>query len=242
MEQKWPQPQNRCPDCVYLKLLGKPKPWAINQIDLHLTINFNEQWQKIFGGRVKLGLKGGELRLKLHNGTMPYELRELTGALPLTIQKKRLEQAGGKVQIGMEARLSDVVLPAMAGKAEAKASMGTEQTAARTDEFQFTACQVTTKGAEDNPAWVFAVDTGAPVLKGLLKNALLGTLQVKARPCCIEATFEVSKRDVYLTDAEGLWPPDLSRNKQAVLERMLALRLLESNFKPFLSRVELRYD
>lgn len=82
-----PQPQNRYPDCLYLKLVVKPKPNVSNQVDLYLTINFNEQWENIIGGRVKLGLKGGEMRLKLINSTMPYELRELTGSLMLTVQK-----------------------------------------------------------------------------------------------------------------------------------------------------------
>lgn len=121
-------------------------------------------------------------------------------------------------------------------------NVGAEQIQASTDEFQFLACQVTTKGSEENPAWVFAVETGQLVLKGLLKQKLLGTLNVKARPCYVEATFEVSKRDIYITDAEGLWPPNISRNKLAVLERIIVLRLLESKFQPYVSRVELRYE
>lgn len=236
------KPENRCPDCLYIKLTVTPKQAAINQIDLYLTINFNEQWQNIIGGRVKLGLKGGELRLKLHNGTMPYESRGLTGSLAFSIEKTRQKQAGRKTQSGIKAELSNVaVVPAMSAKAEVKASAGTEQTQEVTDEFQFTTCQITTKGSEENPAWAFAVKTGEPVLKGLLKNALLGTLNVKAKPCLVEATFEVSKRDIYLTDAEGLWPSDISRNKRAVLERALALHLLQSKFQPYLSRVGLCY-
>lgn len=234
--------ENRCPDCLYIKLTGTPKPSAINQVDLHLTINFNEQWQNIIGGRVKLGLKGGELRLKLHNGTMPYELRELTGPLAFSIEKTRQEQSGRKTQSGMKAELSNVgVVSAGAAKAEIKASAGAEQTQEVTDEFQFTTCQITTKGSEENPAWAFAVKTGEPVLKGLLNQASLGILNVKAKPCLVEATFEVSKRDIYLTDAEGLWPSDISRNKRAVLERAIALHLLQSKFQPYLSRVELCY-
>lgn len=238
-----PKSLNRCPDCLYMKLVGTPRSPAIEQVDLYLTINFNEQWEKLLGGRVKLGLKGGELRIKLKNGIIPYESRELTGSLVLSVQKKRVEQEGSKAQMGIEATLSDVVvLPSLASKAEVKANVGTELTQGRTNEFRFTGCQITTKGSEENPAWAFAVETGEPVLKGLLKNALLGTLNVKAKPCHVEATFEVSKRDVYLTDAEGLWPSDISRNKRAVLERIIALRLLESKLKPYLSRVELKYE
>jgi hypothetical protein len=235
--------ENRCPDWLYLKLNPVPKSSVINQLDLYLTINFNEQWQNIIGGRVKLGLKGGELRLKLHNCTMPYETRGLTGSLAFSIEKTRQEQAGRKTQSGVKAELSNVaVVPAGAAIAEVKASAGTEQTQEITDEFQFTTCQITTKGSEENPAWAFAVKTGEPVLKGLLNQTSLGILKIKAKPCRVEATFEVSKRDVYLTDAEGLWSPNISRNKRAVLERMIALHLLESQFKPHISRVELHYD
>ncbi len=108
--------------------------------------------------------------------------------------------------------------------------------------FQFTACQITIKGSDENPAWVFEVETGEPDLKGLLKNASLETLNVTAKPCLVEATFEVSKRDVYLTDGQRLWPQNISCNKKAVLERMIALRLLESKLKPYLSQAQLQYD
>lgn len=58
----------------------------------------------------------------------------------------------------------------------------------------------------------------------------------------IEAAFEVSKRCVYLTDAQRLWPQNISRNKKVVLERMIAIRLLKSKLKPYLSQAELRHD
>jgi hypothetical protein len=43
------------------------------QIDLHLTINFDEQWESLKEGRIRFGLKGGELRLKLKNSEIPYD-------------------------------------------------------------------------------------------------------------------------------------------------------------------------
>ncbi|MBV8886056.1 MAG: hypothetical protein JO235_18970 [Chroococcidiopsidaceae cyanobacterium CP_BM_RX_35] len=238
-----PQPQNKCPDCLYMSLVGIPSSFTLEQIDLFLTINFNEQWEKLVGGRLKWGLRGGELRLTLTNGILPYSSRELTDSLELFILKKRVVQESRQAQQGLEGSISDmVILPAWAGKAGAKANVGKERTFGKTDEFEVTVCQVTTKGSEENPAWVFTVRTGEPVLKGLLKRAKLGTLDIKALPCTAIATFEVSSRDVYITDAEGLWPPDISRNKQAVLERMLALRLLRSKLQPYLSQAELRYE
>ena len=49
------------------------------QIDLPITIEFNEQWESVEGGRVKFGLKGGTLRLNLKNGQISEKLRNLTG-------------------------------------------------------------------------------------------------------------------------------------------------------------------
>ena len=49
------------------------------QIDLPITIEFNEQWESLEGGRVKFGLKGGTLRLNLENAQIPDKLRNLTG-------------------------------------------------------------------------------------------------------------------------------------------------------------------
>jgi len=248
-----PQPENKCPDCLYMELEGillqpepqgrgisklfqpKQKSSEPDQIDLHLTINFNEQWEPLRGGRVKFGLKGGELRLKLENSKIPYESRELAGKLELSVQKERQQQEASEKQSGIEASLVE-------SKPGVKANVGSKETAGTTDKFQFTDCQITTKGSEENPAWVFEVETGEPVLKGLLKNEKLGTLDVKTKPCRVEATFEVSKRDVHLTDGEGLYPPDISRNKRAIIERTIALHLLKSKLEPYLSRVVLQYD
>ena len=52
---------------------------AYEQIDLPITIEFNEQWESLLGGRVKFGLKGGTLKLKLENGQIPDKLLNLTG-------------------------------------------------------------------------------------------------------------------------------------------------------------------
>jgi len=151
-----------------MSLEGLPQSVVPEQIDLYLTINFNEQWEKLIGGRLKWGLRGGELRLKLTNGIIPYSSRELTGSLELFILKKRVVQESSQAQKGIEGSIGNIViLPAWTGKAGVKANAGAEQTSGRTDEFEFTVCQVTTKGAEENPAWVFAVKTGEPVLEGV---------------------------------------------------------------------------
>jgi hypothetical protein len=220
--------------------------WQIStqwqQINLHLTINFNEQWESLRKGRVKFGLKGGELRLKLENSEVPFESRELNGSFELSIPIQRQEHLGSKAQKSRESRTRPVDSALNGRKAKAETNIGTEQKLATTEQSPVSVCHITTKVSEENPTWVFEEEVGRPVLKGALKKAKLATLNVLALPCRIEATFEVSKRDVCLTDAEGLWPPDLSRNKRAVLDRLIVQRLLEPKFQPYLSRAELRYD
>ncbi|MDJ0690913.1 MAG: pentapeptide repeat-containing protein [Xenococcaceae cyanobacterium MO_188.B32] len=41
-----------------------------NQFDLYLSLNFNQQWYPLLDGRIKLGLKGGQLKLRLENSQL----------------------------------------------------------------------------------------------------------------------------------------------------------------------------
>ncbi len=203
-------PENRCPDCLGMELTVNPnetvKKGRFNRkkpdnnpesLELYLTINFNEQWEYLLGGRVKFGLRGGELRLILQNGTISLNARELHTTLELTIQKERSQQTSQESKIGIEASLGE--------KSTLKGTAEDKTTAATSDKFTFTSAQVSTKGDKGNPAWVFEIATGESVLKGLLKNAKLATLTVTGQPCEVVATFEVSLRDVRITDGEGAW-------------------------------------
>lgn len=58
-----PYSHNRFPDCVLLKLTTQPQGVDSSQSQLYFDLNFNEQWQPLGQGRVKLGLKGGQLHL-----------------------------------------------------------------------------------------------------------------------------------------------------------------------------------
>src|SRR4028119_360647 len=69
--------ENKFPDCLYMHLEGILV--ESEQIDLPITIEFNEQWESVEGGRVKFGLKGGTLKLNLENGHIPQNLCNLTG-------------------------------------------------------------------------------------------------------------------------------------------------------------------
>ncbi|MEG4035260.1 hypothetical protein QUA03_15670 [Microcoleus sp. S36b_A4] len=69
--------ENKFPDCLYMHLEGILV--ESEQINLPITIEFNEQWESVEGGRVKFGLKGGTLNLNLKNGYIPQNLCNLTG-------------------------------------------------------------------------------------------------------------------------------------------------------------------
>lgn len=197
--------ENKYPDCLWMQLEIIPVQLEgidTQQVDLYLSVNFNEHWEPLLGGRVKFGLKGGELRLKLENGQMPLPSRHLSGNFNLL--SKEEQNAGVPTPLN--------------------------------------SCHIGTKGWDTDPAWVFDVRTGESVLKGAIENAKLGTLTLTDKSYRLEATFEVSNQDVYLTDAEGLWKHDISPNQHAVLERKLALFLLENKLKPYLSWAHLCRD
>jgi hypothetical protein len=236
------EPENKCPDCVFMKFAGKPveeRQWGqrvLEQIELYVTLNFNEQWEKLPGGRIKFGIRAGELRLTLKNGKIPYENREWNDTFDLSISKERQTREAEKKKGSGKASA------ASGGELKAETTASLENTAETTDKFQFSVAQVTTKGLEEEPGWVFEEKTGEQVLKGTISNQKLAAVAVNGKPCTIKATFGVSECDIYVSGGEGLWRSDISRNKKAVIERLIILNFLKSKIKPYLSRQELQYE
>lgn len=76
--------ENKFPDCLCMEL--EAIIVESDRIELPIAIEFNEQCESLLSGRVKFGLKGGTLRLKLKNGHIPQKLLNLTGLKEL---KKR---------------------------------------------------------------------------------------------------------------------------------------------------------
>jgi uncharacterized protein YjbI with pentapeptide repeats len=94
------QPENRYPDSLYLELAATPVfsgGTELKQIDLYLSIDFHEQWHPINAGRVKLGFKGGELKIRLENGKMPPECRQLSQLVQLSPETSQLQPIGCQV-------------------------------------------------------------------------------------------------------------------------------------------------
>jgi len=243
-----PDRENRCPDCFYMELevvpvqpqrvlrLFPPKRIKMNKHDLYLTINFSEQWEQLSGGRIKFGLRAGELRLTLENAKISYESR-LNDPFELSLEKEIQKQEGYKTNRVAEGSWDG-------SKTGAKANFSTEQTEGSTDKFHLEVHQVETKGTLEEPAWDFRVLTGEPVLRGTLIKTKLATIEVIApeKPWFGEATFNISSRDVLITGGEGAWLKDLIPEKREALDIAIAKLLLKHKLKSPLSRVKLPYE
>ncbi len=188
------------------------------QLHIHLSLNFNEHWEPLLGGRVKFGLQSGTLKLNLENCEIPVASRQLVGDFMLS-----------PIQSSTQVLFT-----------ENSAVVLESETAEKTKENHGTLCHVSTLGDDTTPAWIFALERADSVLKGLLKSVRIAELT--AQPLRIAATFEVAKEDIYITDAEGLWPHDITPNQHSVLERILTVYLQVNKFQPALSWALLSYN
>ncbi|HEY9604656.1 MAG TPA: hypothetical protein V6C85_23830 [Allocoleopsis sp.] len=243
-----PELENKCLGYLFMKLEGVPvqaeqsgsvnaeqKSSSSEQIQLYLTLQFNEQRELLSQGYIKFGLKGGAIRVKLKNGTISLDSSPLGSSFQLHAPNEKKQQENRQNQ--RETNISFVK-----SRPEIPANVDTKKTAAITENFQSIICQVTIQGSEENPTWLLQVERGEPVLKGFLKHALLATMNVREKPCSLEATFHVSARDVCITEVKGLWPSTISKKRKTAIERALVRCFLKRKFQPYLSRVELRYD
>ncbi|MFM8299458.1 MAG: hypothetical protein ACKN9A_13965 [Microcystis aeruginosa] len=172
---------NKCPECLHLEISGEPvaseskgvfsrfKKSEPEAFSLSVLLNFNEQWLVFSFGRVKFGLRGGELRLKLENGQMPSELRNeaLKKILARELQIER--QLGGEKE--SKSQLEGSVTSDLS-KASFKGVREQRQKESRGDKFQLKIAQISHKGANNQPVWVFENRTGEPVLLGELMDLL----------------------------------------------------------------------
>lgn len=246
-----PEPDNKFPSCVSMKLHSTPiQPEelqssiiipnrtsqtigsATEQIDLRLTIRFGEGEITVLGSNVRFGLKRGELKLKLENSRIPLEKMGLTAKFEPSVEVEMHQEKGretqGSASIGIKSDLSATI-------------KGSTKTGTKA---KYKVCQVFTRGTEEEPVWVFEVKTNELMLWGQLNEEKLGTVEITAQPCRVEATFEVrGQRDLNLTESEGLLSArNLSRNRTALVTRELFLRSIAPQLQPYLSRVEVKYE
>ncbi|WP_242032101.1 pentapeptide repeat-containing protein [Microcoleus sp. FACHB-672] len=83
------------PDCLSMNLTGIPRKTGsagTEQIDLSVTLNFDESWQSVLEGRFKFGLLRGRLRLKLENCKMLQESQPEAGSDLVTLIDEPAEE------------------------------------------------------------------------------------------------------------------------------------------------------
>jgi len=190
-------------------------------IELHLNVPLSTSG-------IKLSIESGELRVRLENGKLPLDIRQLNNSFDVTSKKDKQNQESSKNQSGIETSL-------------AKGEQGVKATP-REKKIAGKICQITTKGAEETPASVFEVATEEPLLKGALTNQELATMNVTAKPCEVEATFGTSRQDLKITGAKGQWLTNLIPEKREALEIALAKLLLKHKLQSPLTQVNLGYD
>ncbi|NCR39276.1 MAG: hypothetical protein GPJ21_05045 [Microcystis aeruginosa W13-11] len=241
---------NKCPECLHLEISGEPvaseskgvfprfKKSEPEAFSLSVRINFNEQWLDFRFGRVKLGLRGGELRLKLENGQMPSELRNEALKKILARELEIERQLGGEQESKFQ--LEGTVTPDLS-KASLKGVREQRRKESQGDKFQLKIAQISHKGANNQPVWVFENRTGEPVLIGELADSL-GKMLIAGVPWSVEATFTHEMRQVVITGLENLFKDDISGHKLNVFELALAKLFLKHKTQPYLSRQVLRYE
>ncbi|HIK26948.1 MAG TPA: pentapeptide repeat-containing protein [Oscillatoriaceae cyanobacterium M7585_C2015_266] len=169
------------------------------------------------------------LSLELTAAAIANDSPELTHLeIYLTIHFDEVWQsiAGGRVKFGIQN-----------GQLKLKLENGKILNCTAEETEAITPIQVTLTGTETEPCWEFSAPPKQPILKGSLPNLKLGTLQVTATPCLIQAVFDIPPTAIHLTDAEGLWPHDISPNKHAILQTKLTNTLRQLTLKPRFSRV-----
>lgn len=88
-------------------------------------------------------------------------------------------------------------------------------------------------------SWQFSPLPQTALLKASSQRLTLGTLKLQEQPCHLIATFEIRPSGLTITDAEGLWRPDISPNKHAIIDRLLARYLVQHYFSPAISWLQL---
>ncbi len=231
-----PSTTNRFPDCVVMKLHLKapvpalkpslanfviPKAAAIQDLDLSLTISFSSEQEieipagKLLGlpdGRATFGIRRGQLRFDLVNCKFPLEKTALLKPFKVSMEVEQQQTRASEVQAGITS--SDQ-------------SISAKQTEERAEKVTVDVFQVKKIGAEETPAWVFDAYDERNVLDGLLKETLLGVLNIDRLPCTLTATFTTRGEDIRITWGELGLTKNIHRNKLAVIERAITLRYLK---------------
>jgi len=223
--------KNLYPDCLTLEL--ESENIEALKTALYLTISFYEQEELISGGKVKFGLKRGELILNFENAQMKVKDRILCAPLEvnrqteITTESSREVKGGGSFSTSEGSILPNVSLCTKTG--EKVTEKGTSIT-----------YKIFTKGDPVSPSWSFVEESGVNPLKGVLRDTQLGILTITQRGVWhANVRFVFSIEDIYIKGSGGFWADDIARNKMAVIERVIVKELLKGKLRSPMSHGEL---
>lgn len=215
-------------------------PKKARKIDLNLTIRFGEQAVKTTLGTVWFGIRAGILRLSTENCTVPGVHRAFRASLQQTIPVVRTIKTDSGSHNAREdstgATVSaDSIFKGPTLRSETLRTRKVFLSSETTNSFNYDAYQIYTMGPDDAPKWMFQVQTGDRILKGGLEDTKLCNVLIQQVPFSIEAFFETEHRHIVVTNVRGVWPENLSQNKNSVL-RIVLIMFLRNYIYPYLSR------
>lgn len=225
------QIRNLYPNCLTLELEGENIEGL--KAALYLTASFYEQEELILGGRVKFGLKRGELILSFENAQMKVKDRMLGAPLEVTLQREITRESSSEFQGGGSFSTSDKgILPG--------ASLSTKTGEKIAEKETSITYRVFTTGNPESPSWNFVEVSRDNPLKGVLRDTQLGILTIRQRGVWLaRVRFVFSIEDIYIKGSGGFWAEDIARNKMAVIERFIVKHLLQSKLHSPMSHGEL---
>ena len=228
---------NSVPNCVFLGLKGDIT--SATGIKLHATVNFSEWTAALLGGKVRYSIKRAELKFQMHSCHMPYDSRVIPNKLVMSTERQR------DVSFGLVSKDEKEIVDSLSAELsfqKVKGAFGTntkrmsalENSDNLRETFKFHRGQIATGGAETTPQWTFHALKGDLYLTGAIKNVFLGDVVIDDLPANIEGQLSVCRREINVTGTEGIWPSDMSKNRNAVF-RILAIKFFMDSSKPYLS-------
>lgn len=194
------EPVNRINQVVLsLRTESQSPNWAT----IRATINFAVDRYDRGWGTIWLGLRGGEMRLAIDNGTMPLDRVELAPELPSSVEVDRtITQETSKTKAGkVIAKAEASANPSAQVSNEAMRCEAKKETIS--DKYRSVDNQVRFCGSDRAPKWFFKPMRGHKFLEGRMKDQKLGDVYLKKRPCNITATFHIRDDDLRFEAEEG---------------------------------------
>jgi len=225
------QIDNFFPDCLTLEL--ESQHIEALKASLYLTISFYEQEVSILGGQVKFGLKAVELQLNFENAQMKLKDRMLGAPLTITSSTEVTKELSSEFQGGGGISLSEkVFLP--------NASLSVKTGDKSIEKVVAISHKIHTKGKSTSPSWDFTETVNDTPLKGLLRDVQIGIVSINQKGVWnVRVKMPFLMRDIHVRGSGGLWDENLTRNKFAVIERLIAKTLVKEKLVSTMGNGEL---